>query len=309
METLAMEKLTPLINILLSLALAPLLIGVINRTKALFAGRKGQPILQLYYDLFKLLNKGAVYSRTTSWVFRAGPIVGLSSLLAAMTVMPFGSSPALFPFQGDLVLFAYLLGLARFLTVLAALDTGSAFEGMGSSREVLFSALAEPVLFIVLAALARFSANLSLTGMLSAIDLGAWTHAGPALTLVVAALLFVFLTENCRIPVDDPNTHLELTMIHEVMILDHSGPDLSFILYGAVLKLWILGTIIIRIVFPIHTGNPWLDFMAFFCGMLILSIAVGIVESSMARLRMLRVPQMLVGAAALAILALFLVLR
>ena len=162
---------------------------------------------------------------------------------------------------------------------------------------------------IGLAALARYSSNLSLTGMLAGINSGAWMTAGPALTLVVIALMFVFLTENCRIPVDDPNTHLELTMIHEVMVLDHGGPDLAFILYGAALKLWILGTIIVSIVIPVHTGNAWLDFAVFFCGMVVLAIAVGVVESSMARLRMVRVPQMLVGAGALAILALFLVLR
>lgn len=304
-----MGILAPAVNLLLSFALAPLLIGVINRTKAVFAGRKGQPLLQLYYDLFRLLNKGAVYSRTTSWIFRAGPIVGLSSLAVAMSIVPFGGSPAIFHFRGDLVLFAYLLGLARFLTVLAALDTGSAFEGMGASREVLFSSLAEPVLFVALAAIARYSSNLSVTGMLAGINPGAWMTAGPALTLVVIALLFVYLTENCRIPVDDPNTHLELTMIHEVMVLDHGGPDLAFILYGAALKLWILGTIIVSIVIPVHTGNALLDFAFFFCGMALLAIGVGIVESSMARLRMFRVPQMLVGAGALAILALFLVLR
>ncbi len=304
-----MGKVIPLVNMLLSLALAPLLVGVINRTKALFAGRKGQPLLQLYYDLFRLLNKGAVYSRTTTWVFRAGPVVGLSALLAAMAVMPFGGSPALIHFKGDLVLFAYLLGLARFLTVLAALDTGSAFEGMGASREALFSALAEPVLFISLATIARFSSNLSLSGMLTVIDWRAWAIAGPALTLVVTALFSVFLTENCRIPVDDPNTHLELTMIHEVMVLDHSGPDLAFILYGAALKLWLLGTIIIGIVLPAHSGYAWPDFAVFCCGMVLLAIVVGVVESSMARLKLFRVPQLLVGAGALAILALFLVLR
>ncbi len=309
METLETLKILPLVNIVLSLLLAPLLVGFINRTKAVFAGRKGQPILQLYYDLFRLLNKGAVYSRTTTWVFRAGPVVGLSALLAAMTVMPFGGTPALIHFKGDLVLFAYLLGLARFMTVLAALDTGSAFEGMGASREALFSALAEPVLFISLAAIARYSSNLSLSGMLAGVDWTSWTTAGPALALVVTSLFFVFLTENCRIPVDDPNTHLELTMIHEVMVLDHSGPDLAFILYGAALKLWLLGTIIISVVFPASTGYWLSDFVVFFGGMLLLALAVGIVESSIARLRMFRVPQMLVGAGALAILALFLVLR
>jgi formate hydrogenlyase subunit 4 len=123
---------------------APLLLGVTNRTKAVFAGRSGAPLLQPYYDLWKLLNKGAVYSRTTTWVFRAGPVIGLAAVLVATLLLPFGGCPAPLWFAGDLILFAYLLGLARVFTVLAALDTGSAFEGMGASREVLFSTLAEP---------------------------------------------------------------------------------------------------------------------------------------------------------------------
>ena len=138
------------VHILLALALAPLLLGVINRTKAFFAGRNGQPLFQLYYDLAKLLRKGAVYSRTTSWVFRAGPIVGLAAVVLATAIVPLAGVGAPLAFAGDLVLFAYLLGLMRFFTVIAALDTGSAFEGMGASREVQFSALAEPVLFLSL---------------------------------------------------------------------------------------------------------------------------------------------------------------
>ena len=149
----------------------------------------------------------------------------------------------------------------------------------------------------------------SLSGMLGRLSAATWLSQGPALALVAAALVVVLLAENARIPVDDPNTHLELTMIHEVMVLDHGGPDLAFILYGAALKLWVLGTVIVSIVVPAHTGYAWLDFTFFFCGMVLLAMAVGIVESSMARLRMFRVPQMLVGAGALAILALFLVLR
>jgi formate hydrogenlyase subunit 4 len=309
METLDMDKIVPLMNILLSLVLAPLLLGVINRTKALFAGRNGLPLLQLYYDLFRLLNKGAVYSRTTTWIFRAGPMVGLSVMLVAATLTPFGGHQALFHFNGDLVLFVYLLGLGRFLTILAALDTGSAFEGIGASREALFSALAEPVLFVALASIAAFTSNLSLSGMLTGVEWKSWAAAGPALILVVTALFSVFLTENCRIPVDDPNTHLELTMIHEVMVLDHSGPDLAFILYGAAIKLWVLGTIITSIVIPMRSGNVFADFAVFFCAMLLLAVVVGIVESSLARLKIMRVPQMLVGAGALAVLALFLVLR
>jgi formate hydrogenlyase subunit 4 len=153
------------INILLMLVLSPLLFGIINRTKAFFAGRRGQPLLQTYYDLFKLFNKGVVYSRTTSWIFRAAPVIGFAAVCAAGFLIPFGSRPAVISFSGDLVLFAYLLGLMRFLTVLAALDTGSSFEGMGASREVLFSSLAEPALLVALPAVAKLSGSLSLTEM------------------------------------------------------------------------------------------------------------------------------------------------
>ncbi len=140
-----------------ALALAPLLLGVINRTKAFFAGRVGPPMLQAYYDLARLLRKGAVYSRTTSWVFGAGPVVGLAAVLAATALVPFGGFSAPLAFPGDLVLLAYLFGLMRFFTVIAAMDTGSSFEGMGASREVTFALLAEPALFLGLAAIARLA--------------------------------------------------------------------------------------------------------------------------------------------------------
>jgi len=250
-----------------------------------------------------------VYSRTTTWVFRAGPIVGLAAVLVATALVPLGGLPSTVSFTGDLVLFAYLLGLMRLFTVLAALDTGSSFEGMGASREVTFSALAEPALFLGLAALARQSGSLSLSTIYSSLSVDAWLKAGPMLALVVAALMVVLLAENARIPVDDPNTHLELTMIHEVMALDHGGPDFAFILYGAALKLWVLGALLVGLIVPIRTGNPWLDGDACLLGMLMIVIVIGIVESSMARLRLLRVPQLLVGAGALAALALILSLR
>jgi len=293
----------------LALMLSPLLLGVINRTKAAFAGRNGQPVLQLYFDLWKLLHKGAVYSRTTTWVFRAGPIIGLAAVLLATMFVPLGGLRSTVSFTGDLVLLAYLLGLMRFFTVLAALDTGSSFEGMGASREVAFSALAEPALLLGLAALARQSGSLSLSSIYSSLSFDAWLEAGPMLALVVAVLMVVFLAENARIPVDDPNTHLELTMIHEVMVLDHSGPDFAFILYGAALKLWVLGALLAGLIIPIRTGNPWLDGGACLMGMFVIAMIVGIVESSMARLRLLCVPQLLVGAGALAVVALILSLR
>jgi len=299
----------PIVHVLLGLTFAPLLLGIINRTKALFAGRRGQPLLQLYYDVWKLLRKGAVYSRTTTWVFRAGPIVGLAAVLAAMALVPFGKMPALVAFPGDLILFAYLLGLMRFFTVIAALDTGSSFEGMGASREVQFSALAEPALLLALVAVARRTGSISLSGMFDKISLDVWQAAGPSLALVAAALLVVLLCENARIPVDDPNTHLELTMIHEVMVLDHGGPDFAFIVYGAALKLWVLGLLLIGIVLPIQSGNAWIGIAVSICGMVALGVVIGIIESTMARLRLVRVPQLLVGAGVLGALALILVLR
>src|SRR5260370_1244824 len=302
-------RLAPLIHVLVGLLFAPLLLGSINRTKALFAGRRGQPLLQLYYDVWKLLRKGAVYSRTTTWVFRAGPIVGLAAVLAAMALLPVGKKPALIAFPGDLILFAYLLGLMRFFTVIAALDTGSSFEGMGASREVQFSALAEPALFLALIVVARRTGSISLSSMFDKISVDVWQTAGLSLALVVAALLVVLLCENARIPVDDPNTHLELTMIHEVMALDHGGPDLAFIVYGAALKLWVLGALLIGIVVPIHRGNAWINIAVSIGGMLALGAVVGIIESTMARLRLVRVPQLLVGAGVLATLALILFLR
>ncbi len=298
-----------LIPPLLALVLSPLLLGVINRTKARFAGRRGQPVLQLYFDLAKLLRKGAVYSRTTTWVFRAGPMVGLAAALTAILLVPLGALPAPLAFGGDLVLFAYLLGLMRFFTVLAALDTGSSFEGMGASREVLFSALAEPALLLGLAALARRADSLSLSGIMAAVSPVAWGTGGVVLALVTAALMVVLLAENARIPVDDPNTHLELTMIHEVMVLDHSGPDLAMILYGAALKLWVMSALLAGLIVPLRSGKVWLDAAGTLGGLLIVAVLIGIVESSMARLRLLRVPQLLVAAGALAALALILVLR
>ena len=303
-----------------ALALAPLLTGIINRTKACFAGRKGPPLLQAYYDLAKLLRKGAVYSRTTSWVFRAGPIVGLASALTALAVLPLGGAPAPIHFTCDLIFMAYLLGVMRFFTVAAALDTGSGFEGMGASREVQFSVLAEPALLLSLAAMSQVSSasvstrslgnleHLSLSGMYSGLSLSLWMQAGAALLLIAGALLIVLLTESSRIPVDDPDTHLELTMIHEVMVLDHSGPDFAMILYGAALKLWIMSALLAGVLVPVRSGRPLVDAAAAIGGIFLVAVVIGIIESSMARLRLLRVPQLLTGAGALSVLALMLVL-
>lgn len=290
------------IPLLLALILSPLLPGVINRTKALFAGRRGQPLLQTYFDLWKLLQKGAVYSRTTTWLFRTGPMLGLAAVLMAATLVPLGHFPALIAFPADFILFAGLLGLMRFFTVVAALDTGSSFEGMGASREAFFSALAEPALLVALATLARQAQDLSLSTIFNQVSGGHWLQAGPVLALVFIALMIVLLAENSRIPVDDPNTHLELTMIHEVMVLDHGGPDFAFILYSAALKLWVLAALVVGMVVP-ATEAPWLNLVLSVGGMFAVAVIVGVVESVMARLRLLLLPQLLVGAGALAAMA------
>ncbi len=295
---------TSIIPPLLGLLLSPLMLGVINRTKAFFAGRNGQPLLQVYYDLWKLLHKGAVYSRTTTWVFRAGPIVGLASALAALAMLPLGGIAAPLSFSGDLIAFAGLLGLMRFFTAIAALDTGSSFEGMGASREVQFASLAEPVFYLALAVLVQRTGVASLSQAYASISVSLWAASGPALALAAITLFVVFLTENARIPIDDPTTHLELTMIHEVMVLDHSGPDFAFITYGAALKHWMLGALVVGLLVPVHTGHAIVDACAFVAGLFMLAVLVGVVESSMARLRLLRVPQLLVGAGALSAFAL-----
>jgi formate hydrogenlyase subunit 4 len=282
-----------LLHLATALLLPPLVPGLINKVKALMAGRTGPPVLQLYYDLARLAKKQAVFSRTTTWVFLAGPVTVVAAGLTASLMVPFGHAPAPIHFQGDMILFAYLFGLARFATVISALDTGSSFEGMGGAREVTFSALAEPALFLGFAALARSSGSLSLSGMLASPGFAITRATGP-LMLVLAGWAIVFLVENCRIPVDDPNTHLELTMIHEVMVLDHSGRPFALVLYGASVKLLVLGALVVGPLLP-RTEHPWLDWAGFYAAVALLAIGVGLVESITARLRMNKIPQFLVA--------------
>jgi len=298
-----------LIHLVLIILMPPLLFGVINRTKAIFAGRTGPPLFQPYYDLTRLLRKGTVFSRTTTWVFRAGPLVSLAAMLVASLLVPLGNHAPPLIFNGDMILFIYLLALARFFTTIAALDTGSSFEGMGAAREVTYSCLAEPVVFIALLTLSRLSGSLSLSGILNHSSTALWMTSGAALILLVAGLFTVILAENCRIPFDDPNTHLELTMIHEVLVLDHSGPAFGMIMYGAALKLFILGAFFLHVLLPLRLANPFLDWLVFIVSMMFLAVAIGVVESSMARFRLTRVPQMLLAACILSAFAMILVLR
>jgi len=294
---------------LILLMLAPAMLGVINKTKAWFSGRTGAPIIQPYFTLAKLLRKGAVYSDTTTWIFRTAPIITLSAALVAAMIIPIPGSRAPLAFGGDLFLFAYLLGVMRFATVLGALDTGSSFEGMGASREVTFAALAEPVLLLSLGAIAWLTKSTSLSEINTHITMALWAHSAAPMTLICVALFTVFLAENSRLPVDDPNTHLELTMIHEVMILDHSGPDLAFIHLAASIKHWLIAALIAGIIVPSSDMHPRPALLAWIGVMVLIAMLTAGIESSIARLRLLYIPKLLVGASAISFVAVMLVLR
>jgi formate hydrogenlyase subunit 4 len=223
---------------------------------------------------------------------------------------PLGRFSSPIHFTGDLILFAYLFALGRFFTTAAALDTGSPFEGMGAAREVTFACLSEPALFLAFLVLARLSGSISLTPMLNAPDAHSFMSLPIASLLLVAAGLFILvLAENCRIPVDDPNTHLELTMIHEVMVLDHSGPLFGFILYGAAVKLFVLSSVVLHVIAPFSSGIAIFDWPIFVLEMLAMAVVIGVVESVMARLQMRKVPTLLVAASLLCGFGFLLMLR
>lgn len=284
---------TAMLDICLRLAawllLAPLLPGIINKVKAWMAGRQGPPVLQLYFDLAKLWRKSVVLSTAASPMHVVGPALAWVALIGAVLLLPVGPAGASLSFRGDALLFAYLLAFARFSMSLAALDTGSAFEGMGVAREVSYAILAEASIITALLTLCLQSGSVSLATMLA-------PAAGAGAALLAAGLFGVLLVENCRVPFDDPNTHLELTMIHEVMVLDHSGPPLAAILHGAALKLLLFTVLLAETVLPLGqlTGLPAIG--ALIVSMFVVAVAVGVVESLLARLAFRRVPLLLTTA-------------
>ena len=266
--------------------LAPLLPGIIARVKAKVAGRKGPPLLQLYYDLARLWRKGVVLSTVASPGFVIGPAVAWVAVTGAALLLPLGPVGAGLGFRGDALLMLYLLALARFATAWAAMETGSAFEGMGTAREVSYAVLAEASTIAGLLSLSVDSGSASLVEMLA-------PPGGPGAALLAAGLFVVLLAENCRVPFDDPSTHLELTMIHEVMVLDHSGPPLAAILHGASVKLLLFSVLLVQAVLPMGTLAPAAAAGALLSGVLVVTVGVGLVESFMARLAFRRVPLLL----------------
>lgn len=290
-----------LFGLLLPLFFSPLMLGVINRVKALFAGRTGQPILQAYHDLTKLLRKDFLYSRTVSFVFRLSPVVGLTCLVVALSMMPVFSVPALVSFEGDFVLIVYALALARFFVVIGALDTGSSFEGMGAAREAFYSILAELPIFTAFAFLCITTGEISLTAIIG--KLGA-SHAPYSVLLSLSAqFMAIMLLECSRMPFDDPNTHLELTMIHEVMVLDHGGIDLALILYSSSLKMWLFSSLAVQVAIPGQLGAGGLAYVVHGAGIFLIAMATGVVESNLARLRLRKIPYAVFGVFMFGVLA------
>ena len=288
---------------ILAVVLAPLLLGIVNQTKAFFAGRRGPGFFRLYFDLWKLLRKSCPRSTTSTWLFDLAPAISLAATLVAGMVFPWTLDTTTALSGISAVLFFYLLGTGRFFTVLGALDTGSAFEGMGASREVQFSALVEPIVFVISGFLVLATGQTSLAGLLAGYDAGAWAHHSISLVLAVLALFAVLLSECCRVPFDDPETHLELTMIHEAMILDNAGPDLAFILYGAAFKMMLLAAFLVALLLPALPLAAPAKAALLLASTLGVAVLVGIVESVIARMRFLKTPQVLSGALMVAILA------
>ena len=290
-----------LLNTLLMIVVALSITGVINRTRAVLAGRQGMPFLQHIYNVRLLLRKGAVYSHTTSVLFRIAPAVYLAAAVVAMLMIPVADLYPLISFDGDIICLAYTLALARVAIILAAMDTGSSFEGMGAAREALYGALIEPALMIGFATLAMFCGYMSLADIFEheqSFDL----HY--TIVMFLTAYLFVKITfvEAGRVPVDDPRTHLELTMIHEVMCLDYCGIDLAMIQIAGWLKTACFAMIAANAIAATCCFHWW---FAVPLAILLTGLSIGIVESTQARNKLARNTTFIVTISALSALIFF----
>jgi formate hydrogenlyase subunit 4 len=292
------------ITLAIAILSAPLFPGIILKVKAFFAGKQGPPLFIKYYTIMKLLRKASVYSTSTSFVFKLGPTVSFASALIVLLFFPFAGSPPLFSFHGDVIVLFYIMGVGRFFTVIAALDTASPFEGMGAAREVFFSTIAEVTIFTILILFYRLNGSLSFAEYFTGEhQISLMNASGALLLFVIVALFMVLLTENSRVPVDDPATHLELTMIHEVMILDHSGPDLALIELGSFYKLFFYSAFITHIIYPFTFASGVVNGLIFYAILASIYVAIGITESIMARFKMNLVPQFILTSFALVFFA------
>ncbi len=279
-----MEMLTKILNLIIVLILPFLMIGVIKKTKAFWGGRKGAPVFQPLFDFIKLIKKDFVISKTVSFVFSFTPLVILTCTLFAALFIPLGTGSAIINIEAGLIIFAYILGLSKFFALIGAMDTGSSFEGMGASREACFTSIVEPAFFMIIASAMALSGNLTFDS-LSKILVNAGGYGVLIAIFAVLALFLMLLIEGCRVPVDDPATHLELTMIHEVMILDNSAFDLAVISYSASLKMLLISSLIAKLIIP-ETVSA-VEYLGFYLLVVFaISVITGTIESSTARLRM-----------------------
>lgn len=294
-------------NLLIILLFPFLFTGLLGKMKAFWMGKKGPSVLQPFYEFSRLIRKNQVISHTTGCAFRIAPVLSLSTILFAGMIIPLAGNVSYLNFHANFILFCYILALGRFFMVISALDTGSSFEGMGANRESVFSAFVEPALFIIIASFLLLSQNIvSFSELIQTIKVN--NAISVILQILTVLIIFVIiLVEGCRIPVDDPKTHLELTMIHEVMILDNSGVDLAFITYGAGLKMVLFSALIANILIPSGLSVIWnLIWFSMITGLI--AIIVSVIESSMARFRMSHVPQFLFLMNTLALIVLSLVI-
>lgn len=295
-----------IINIIILLVIPFLMMGLIKKTKAFWAGRKGASIFQPMYDFVRLIKKDFVISKTTSAVFRISPVIAISTVLFASLFVPLASGRAVINIPVGLIVFSYTLGLGKFMSLISAMDTGSSFEGMGASREACFTSIVEPAFFILIASIMLLTGNFTFES-LSQIISNAGSY-GILITIFAVFVLFIMiLVEGSRVPVDDPATHLELTMIHEVMILDNSGSDLAIYSWANGIKMLLISSLIACMVIPSNLPVV-LNILCYLFVAGVISILIGTVESGMARIRMSHVFEFIFVMSSLSLVVLSLVM-
>ncbi|UOF89654.1 NADH-quinone oxidoreductase subunit H [Fodinisporobacter ferrooxydans] len=291
------------------LLFAPLLHGIIRKTKALLQGRIGPSLFQSYHDLRKYMCKDSMVSEHASWIFSITPYVCFGLMTAATTLIPLLSANSWFSMTGDFILIVYMFGLSRIFTALAGMDTGGSFGGMGASRDMFLSGLAEPVLFITFVAIAWPMKTTNLSHVVGYLSDHGVSFVAPSYWMIVLAFFLILLTETGRLPIDNPDTHLELTMIHEGMLLEYSGKQLGLMLWSAWLKQVLLFALFLDFCFPygiIAVLTPFSFLLAigsFAIKTIVLGVIVAFVEMSYAKMRLFKVPQMLTAAFFIAIFA------
>lgn len=294
-----------ILNLIILLFVPFLMMGIIKKTKAFWSGRKGASILQPLYDFIRLMKKDFVISTTTSEVFQIAPIINIVAVVFAALFVPLASGEAIINIPAGLIIFAYTLGVGKFLSLISAMDTGSSFEGMGASREACFTTIVEPAFFILIASIMTLSGNYTFDA-LSKIISSAGSYGILIIAFAVVILFIMVLVEGSRVPVDDPATHLELTMIHEVMILDNSGSDLAFFTWANGIKIMLISSLIAKMIIPENIGLTF-AILLYLAVMFVISALIGTIESSMARIRMSHVFEFVFIMSSLALVVLSLV--